>query len=257
MLRSHAVAILSEIRKKVEAGVLSKAEAEKLAVLALQEVKEAEPEQPAPQEPAELDDGQEEPSSESSETDAIDPKSRILAALTKLEQDLAPAFKAFQEEITALLKETKDAAVPLGEFTIGAEELNAKVAIAQKDQKSVVCTYNFKQDWTVEELELPLPVVANTNEDACHLGLRRELLAVAEDILDNTQSSLSWNRYSIPRDKLTSLAKTAKEVSDRRVLEATSKLSPHASLKVWENWALATVTQILGSDYIKAEGPRV
>lgn len=253
MLRSHTVAFLSELRKKVEAGVITKSEAVKLAVLALQEVQEAEPDEPAvsqEEQPSEEKQAQEQPS----EVEPIDPKSRILASLTKLEQALAPAFKSFQEEINALLKETKDAAVPLGEFTIGAEELNAKVAIAQKDQKSVVCTYNFKQDWTVEELDLPAPVTASVTEDACHLGLRRELLAVAEDILDHSQSSLSWSRYSIPREKLTSLSKNAKDVSDRRVIEATSKLSPQSSLKVWENWALSTVTQILGSDYIKAKG---
>lgn len=250
MQRAHTLAFLSELRKKVEAGSISKKDAERLAVIALQEVAEAPAEEPE-QAPEAEEQAEEEAAPAPEEADPIDPKSRILAALTKLEQDLSPAFKAFQDEINALLMETKGAAVPLGEFTIGAEELNAKVAIAQKDQASVICTYNLKQDWTVGDLELPAPVVASVSEDACHLGLRRELLTIAEEVLDHAGSALAWNRYELPREKIVSLAKAAKDVSDLRVLEVTSSLSPTKAQKTWENWALGAVTQILGSDYVK------
>jgi hypothetical protein len=178
----------------------------------------------------------------------------ILAALTKFEQAISPAFKAFQEEINKLLHETANAAVPVGDFSIDAEELNAKVTIAQKDKNTIICTYRLKNDWSVSGVDLSGSVTAESEEEgACHLGLRRELLAVAEEILDHAQSSLAWGRYRLPKETLESIKGSAKKAKDLRVLEAAEDTAKTVSAKSWEKWALATVTQLLGSDYVQGK----
>jgi len=257
--QNQTVAFLTELRKKVVAGSISKDEAARLAVLALQEVAESEPEAPADEaeqavEEEQVDEAKEAEPKVAPTPAPIEPKSVILAALTKFEQAISPAFKVFQEEINTLLKSTANAAVPVGDFSIDAEELNAKVTIAQKDKNTIVCTYRLKNDWSVTGVELANPVTAANEEGACHLGLRMELLAVAEEVLNNSRSNMSWNRYRVPVKDLEKIRSEAATVKDQRVMEATANTLRSSSMKSWENWALATLTQLLGSDYVAAEG---
>lgn len=259
-MANQTIVFLSELRKKVEAGLISKLEAEKLAVAALQEVAEAEPEAPAEPSEKEPKAAKEEAPEVANEdvsatppAPSVEPKSVILAALTKFEQAISPAFKAFQEEINKLLKETANAAVPIGDFSIDAEELNAKVTIAQKDKNALVCTYRLKNDWQVDGVDLS-EVTANFEESSCHLGIRRDLLAVAEEILAHSQSNEAWRKYEIPREDLQKIRQKAQASHDARVLEATENTLRTSTAKSWQGWALATLTQLLGSDYVKEEG---
>lgn len=233
----ETLALLTEIRKKVIAGTLSRAEANQLAVLALQEVIESIPEAPAPapaEEPA--------PAPAAPAPAPVEPKSVILAALTKFEQTISPAWKTFQNEINAVLMETSSAAVPLGDFSIDAAEMNAKVTIAQQDTNTLLCTYRMKNDWPVSGIELANPITAET---ACHLGLRQQLLAVAGEVLSKSRSTSSQGPI------IEKIRSEACSVNDLRVIEATAQTP--STPKGWENWALGTLTLLLGSDYL-AEG---
>jgi len=245
--------LLRELTVKVKNGSMSKDEATKRAILALQEVAEK-PLEPAASESA--DPAPEtDPTPPPAPAPAIDPKTRILSLLTRFEESIQSSLKKLEAEITGIIKETEGAAVPLGDFTIGNDlthktgnNASAKVTIAvgEKPAQAQV-TYLLKKSWTIDGMNLPVTAAA---PKACNLPLRHELLALCSDIRENTDSELAWKRSKkLPLEQLSRIENLAKTSGDSRVAEILDGKPSDALADSWKKWSVAGQVYLLGSDW--------
>ena len=246
---------LRELTVKVKNGAMSKSDAKRLAILALQEVaeKEMEPavsegegEAPAPQE-------EKKPAPQVS---AIDPKTRILSLLTQFEEAIQGSLKKIEHDITGIVQETEGAAVPLGDFTIGNDlhhkfggSASAKITIEAGDKPAqVLITYTLKKAWNVDGINLP--VQASTNQKACHLPLRNDLLVLCADVKEGTGSELAWKRSKkLPLEQLAHIESIAKASGDSKVVEIVEGKPSDALAESWRKWAVAGQAYLLGADW--------
>lgn len=243
---------LRELTVKVNNGSMSKSEAKRRAILALQEVAELEPEvaesegeeEAAPPTPAAPP-----PAS------AIDPKTRLLSLLTRFEETIQMSLKKLESEVTNIVKDTEGAAVPLGDFTIGNDlhhkggnSASAKITIAAGDKPAQAqVTYTLRKDWTIDGINLP---VQASVPKSCNLPLRHELLALCSDVKEGTGSELAWKRNKkLPLEQLSHLESIAKASGDSRVAEILDGKPSDALADSWKKWAVAGQIYLLGSDY--------
>ena len=241
---------LRELTVKVKNGAMSKEEATKKAILALQEVAEKDVE-PITSE------GEDAPAADPTPAPApaVDPKTRILSLLTKFEEAIQSYLKKLENELTNIVKETEGAAVPLGDFTIGNDathktgnNASAKITIAAGDKPAQAqVTYLLKKSWTIDNMNLP---VTASVPASCNLPLRQELLALCSDVREGTGSELAWKRSKkLPLEQLTRLESLAKASGDSRVAEILENKPADALADNWKKWAVAGQVYLLGSDY--------
>jgi len=236
---------LRGLTTKVKNGALSKSEAKRLAVQALEEVDEAEDKE---------DDAgnvQEQPEEKQAPVaPAVDPKTRILSLLTQFEEAIQGSLKKIEHDITGIVNETEGAAVPLGDFTIGNDPgeqggSSAKITIeAGAKPAQVLITYNLKKSWNVDGVNLPVEA------SACHLPLRQDLLAACTEIRECTGSELSWKRSKrAPLEQLQRLESLAKASGDGKVREIVGGRPSDDLAGSWRKWASAGQAYLLGSDW--------
>jgi hypothetical protein len=241
---------LRGLTTQVKNGSLTKEEAKKIAVMALQEVaeKEIEPEVAESEEEAPVEAPAPTPP-------AIDPKTKILSLLTRFEETVQVSLKKLETEITNIVKETEGAAVPLGDFTIGNDathktgnNASAKITIAAGDKPAQAqVTYLLKKSWTVDGINLP---VTASVTPACNLPLRHELLMLCADVREGTGSELAWKRNKkLPLEQLSHLESLAKASGDNRVAEILEGKPSDALADSWKKWATAGQVYLLGSDW--------
>lgn len=252
-----------ELQKKVEAKVVTPAEAERLAILALEEVmpgdnwaEAADEEDGTPAEDA-GDSAADEDSDPAPAGSAVDPKSELLAALTAYNGATGTAWKTFKQKVESVVRGTSGNAVPIGKYTLGAGETNSTLDIQQKDQASLDLSFFFKQDWTVGGLVLPpptaQPVESSAKESACHLPLRKRLLALAEKLAEASSAELTWRSAKLPIRDLADMERIARQEKDLRVLSAVTAAPNSEKAKDWSDWSLKAQIYLLGGDYVKTE----
>lgn len=240
--------LLRELTIKVRNGVLSSAEAEKHAIQALQEVEETPqedtetPQQAAP-EPAPSGGGS-----------AVDPKTRLLSLLTKLEESIQSQIKKFEKDISDLLKETAGAAVPIGDFSIGSDISSAKLTVESGEKPAQAkVSYMLKRDWTVDGIQMP--VTANLKPRACNIPLRQDVLSLCTDIRENTSSELAWKKgKKLPLERVAALELIAHETGDYRVSEILAERPSDALAENWKKWAVAGQVYLMGTDFSEGRG---
>lgn len=246
---AQAVEILRELTTKVKNGVISSAEAEKRAILALQEVDETPAEEP------EIEDAPaDEPKEAAPSSSAVDPKTRILSLLTRLEETIQSQLKKLEKDVTDLLKETAGAAVPLGDFSIGSDITSARLTIeAGEKPAQAKVSYNLKRDWAVDGVQLP--VTGSYAQKSCNIPLRQDVLSLCADIRENTGSELAWKRgKKIPLEQVLRFESVAQETGDCRVKEIMENRPSDALAESWKNWAVAGQVYLLGTDYAECKG---
>jgi len=243
---------LRDLTVKVKNGSMSKEEAKKKAVIALQEVaeKDIEPASAtsADEAPAPAKDAPPPPP-------AVDPKTRVLSLLTQFEEAIQGSLKKLEHDITGIIQETEGAAVPIGDFTIGNEtskttggSASAKITIeAGEKQGQALITYTLRKDWTVDNINLP---VQASVPKSCHLPLRHELLQLCADVKEGCGSELSWKRAKkLPLESLAHIETLAKTSGDAKVLEIVEGKPSDAMAESWKKWAVAGQVYLLGTDY--------
>lgn len=245
-------ALLRELSLKVKAGIMSKDEAAKLAVLAVEEVAPT-PSQaadaPPPPPPAE----EKAPAPEAG-APTLDPKNQLIGLLTSLEKAFGAAWKEFQTKVTEVIKGTEGAAVPLGDFEIDVADHNVKLQVDQIDQANVKCRYTTRRDWKVGGLKMEYSRMKSESsvEPSCHLPLRRDIVAITEEILENTDSALAWRKYRLPVTAILNARHGAARENDKRLVSILASIptgDDTNSAQAWQVWANAAQVMLLGSDY--------
>jgi hypothetical protein len=242
---------LRGLTTQVKNGSLTKEEAKKKAIKALQEVaeKEIEPEVAESEEEAPVEQAP------APTPPSVDPKTKILSLLTRFEETVQVSLKKLETEITNIVKETEGAAVPLGDFTIGNDathktgnNASAKITIAAGEKPAQAqVTYLLKKSWTVDGINLP---VTASVTPACNLPLRHELLMLCADVREGTGSELAWKRNKkLPLEQLSHLESLAKASGDSRVAEILEGKPSDALADSWKKWATAGQVYLLGSDW--------
>lgn len=246
----ETAAYLRNLTTQVQNGLLSKSEAKRRAIQALNEVAEAEPDDATPA-PSEETKSEEKPV-EKKVAPAIDPKTRILSLLTRFEESIQGSLKKLEQDVTSIIKETSGDAVPLGDFNIGNDiegglSNDTKLVIETGDKPAqVLITYNLKKAWNVEDMMLPVQACAST----CHLPLRQELLALCTEIRDESDSELSWKRSKKESfHNLNHIETLAKTSGDKKVLEILDGKPADELADNWMMWATASQAYLLGSDW--------
>lgn len=249
-------ALLRSLTVQMQNKSLSKSEAKRLAILALQEVVENE----EAEEPQTADNLTETQEPEATEEDpaprpasAVDPKTKLLSLMTRLQETIQSQLKKLESEVTTILKETEGAAVPVGDFSIGSDESSAKVTIEQGDQPAEAkVSYTLKREWTVADVQMP---VTGSALKSCNLPLRRELLELCAEVGEHTSSELAWKRkQKETKDSLTRLESIAKSSGDFRANEIIANTPLCGQAEGWKNWSQAGQVFLLGSDYTDGKG---
>ena len=257
--KAEIAARLKDITAKVQAGVLEKEEAFRLATLALQEVAPSGSLGEGETEVETKGEDQAAPPVENKEKPLpVDPKSRILALLTQLDSGYQSAWKRFESAINSLFAETAGAATPVGDYSIGSDEGGAGRSKSNQHQHRLAIepgenpneakvTYSQKKEWRVPNVTIP---VTGCVEPTCNISLRKELLAVAEDIQDaTTEGELSWRRTRMPLDKFAKIESKAKETNDVRVMDILTNRPKDLTCTSWNKWSVASHVYLLGGDY--------
>ena len=252
-----------ELEKKVQAKIVTQAEAERLAILALEEVMPGENWAEADDEETDEDMAGDQDAEDEGAADpapagsAVDPKSELLGALTAFNGATAGAWRTFKQKVESVIRGTSGNAVPIGKYTLGAGETNSNLDIQQKDQASLELSFYFKQDWNVGGLVLPPPTVQPTEgsvkESACHLPLRKRLLALAETLAEASSAELTWRSAKLPMRELADMERIARQEKDLRVLSAVSAAPNSEKAADWSSWAIKAQVYLLGGDYVKTE----
>lgn len=252
--------IVRILKTKVEAGQIDRGTAEHLAVLALQEVQIAD-------EVAEGDttnEGEEDLIAPDSEEDkpaplppSMDPSAQILIAVNEFDQATASIWTGTKAKIENTLKGVQGEAFPLGTFSstskTGEKGNSTQVTIQKGNANTVEISFKYGRDWNLTNVTPPETVAASVVEEpACHLGLRKELLALAQDISDISDSELIWNRSRLPEGTLAYLTNESAKVKDERVVAAVRSVPEGLDRNAWRKWSIAAQVYMLGSDY--AEG---
>jgi len=248
MVKADALQLfIRKLTDEVTAGTISKEEASRLALAALSEVQTTEPEPASAAEPVPA------PAAPAPAAPApADTKTHILGLLTQFEQAVATTWDSFQQQVTQALQ---NGAASLGNLSIDAGDASAKLRLEQKGQGAAHVIYTMKKEWTVDGLTLPAATLASVDPTACHLPIRRSILAVADDVLDMTSSELAWQRSKLPITSIFKMRETAVKEQDRRaasVLGGIPEGSGIASRDDWRRWAVASQVFLVGSDFADA-----
>lgn len=256
MVRTSAATaeFLRELTMKVKNGSMSKDDARRKAILALQEVaeKELEPEASEGDDAAAVEPAAKE---ETPTPPAIDPKTQILSLLTRFEEMVQSSLKKLEMDITNIVKSTEGAAVPIGDFTIGNDathksgnNASAKITIEAGDKPAQAqVTYLMKKSWTVDGVTMPVTASA---QKSCNLPLRQDLLMLCADVRESTGSELSWKRSKkLPLEQIAHLENVAMASGDSRVTEVLNGKPTDALAESWKRWAIAGQVYLLGTDY--------
>jgi hypothetical protein len=106
--------------------------------------------------------------------------------------------------------------------------------------------------WTLDGVTPETPVAASV-EDVCHLGLRKDVVGLSEDILDRTASELAWKKSGVPFEEINQVSEAAAREKDQRVTEIC-KGKPHRTDRAsWHRWSIAAQAYLLGNDYSKGK----
>jgi hypothetical protein len=250
--------LLRLLKNKVQAGTLDPETAENLAVLAIQEVKVADEESQAkdttelPPEDAPQEEPQ--PPAAPAPSSAIDPSAQLLALINKFDMSTAQLWNGIKAEVEGILKGVEGAAFPLGDFAsksnTAAKGNSTKLTIKKGDKTNTVAVnFAFDRMWDIEGLNPPAVEAAVKVEPTCHLGLRKELLALAQDVVDMTDSELVWKRSKVPEKTLAFLTAGSAKENDARVAEAVKNCPANTERAEWRKWSLAAQVYVLGTDY--------
>lgn len=261
---------LRELNVKVRNGMMKKEDAIKLAVQAVSEVTQKEPEKPAPPAPAPKKEPVK-PIKHAGIT-PVDAKNKIMALLGELDQTFAHAWTDFQEKITAIVRETEGGVIPVGDYNLGitkgghqampwhSKDVTVKFSISAADQTTLSCLFTTKREWIITDVQgLPMaeqPKIMASVEPTCHIPLRKDVLALTEEIMENCESELAWRKFKVPVNALFSAKKDAESVNDPRLQQALAA-TPFENLTAkdqWASWATDAQVKILGGDYLDTEG---
>lgn len=251
-MKEKTATFLRELTIKVKNGSITAAEAEKLAVLALEEVKEKDPVEDTP--PADDTPPEEEATPSIPVSAPVDPKNRITTSLSKFDNTIAVAWKTLETEISSLLSETEGAAVPMGDFIVKNmhqqdQESSSKITIeAGEGVGQAQCIFTLRREWKVSGVKLPV-AAGVAREKTCSLPLRLNILSLAESIKDKASSELSWRSSKLPLSDLNQLEATALEVNDMRSYETLKGRPSDIYLDSWKKWAITAQVYLVGSDY--------
>ena len=245
-------ALLRELSLKVKAGIMTKEEAAKLAVVAVEEVAPTPAPVKAEDAPAPVEPAEEAPVPTSAPT--LDPKNQLIGLLTSLEKAFGAAWKEFQTKVTDVIKGTEGAAVPLGDFEIDVADHNVKLQVDQLDQANVKCRYTTRRDWKVGGLKMEYSRMKTEGsvQPSCHLPLRRDIVAITEEILENTDSALAWRKYRLPVTAILNARHGAARENDARLVSILASIPTGDdvnSAQAWQVWANAAQVMLIGSDY--------
>lgn len=258
--KQEVQAFLRELGIKVKNGAISKDEATKLAVLAVSEVAPTQPEPPAKEGKA-ADEQTEKPEAKPAakpQQPSVDPKNQLVTLLNALEQSFGASIQEFQKKVDAIIRGTEGAAVPLGDYTIskGARlDDNVKLSVNQVDQSNVEVTYTTRRKWKLGGLTLPAGGAEKAEasvEPSCHLPLRKEVLAIADDIIEHSDSTLSWKRFKLPVTAILNARDGANKENDTRLGEILGSIpsgDDFQTAAAWNTWANAVQVMLLGNDY--------
>lgn len=255
--------IVQLLRKKVEAGTLDKETAERLAVLALQEVQVADDvsegadtsDEGQGEEEMSDEGGGDEPAPADPTPTAVDPSAQILALVNQFDQGTASLWTSVKAKIEDVLKGAAGASFPLGSFSnsakTGAKGNTTSISIDKGDNgSSVDVSFRFTREWNVPGITPPETVAAKTSDEpTCHLGLRKELLSLAQDLTDMTDSELTWKRCRFPEKTIAFISSESAKAGDPRVVEAVKALPESQDRHEWRKWSLTAQVYVLGTDY--------
>jgi hypothetical protein len=250
-MNTKTAALLRELTIKVKNGSITTAEAEKLAVLALEEVKETPVEDTPPMEDTEPEAP---PVDDTPPVSAVDPKNRLTASLSKFENSIAVAWKSLESEVTSILKETEGAAVPTGDFIVKNthqqdQESSSKLTVEPAEGSSQIqCIFTLRKTWKLVGIKLPVSAGVS-REKACSLPLRLSILSLAESVKDKASSELSWRTSKLPLSEFNQLEASAMEVNDMRAYEVLKSRPSDIYLNSWKKWAVSAQVYLIGSDY--------
>jgi hypothetical protein len=253
--------LLRGLTIQMQNKTLSKSEAKRLAIMALQEVVESEGEEPQVEENIEDTPQEETPQEETPEEEkptqrpasAVDPKTKLLTLMTRLQETVQASLKKLENEVTLILKETAGAAVPLGDFSIGNDDSSAKVTIEQGENPAEAkVSYTLKREWAVPDVQMP---ITGSAPRSCNLPLRHEVLELCGEVSEHTGSELAWKRKQKETgDQITRLETLAKSTGDYRVTDVLKNRPEGNQAENWKKWAQAGQVFLLGSDYVDGKG---
>lgn len=256
-----ALNIIKRLNLNVRNGLMSKEEAKKLAVIAVQEIIPAEEANAQDAQDAITEPPKEEPKKEENKPFVGDPKTTILSMLTKLDESIANAWVEFQAGLNNILLGTEGQAFPIGDFDVNANKSkrgtktahSSKVNIKVADDKpnTVVVTFDLTRTWDVDGVNPPAKVVSAAQEETCHLGLRKDVVGISEDVMDN--SELTWSRSGAPLEAVARVLSIAKKENDTKVVEILESKPAKNDLTTWKNWAISAQAYLLGKDFSEAK----
>ena len=186
-------------------------------------------------------------------TSAIDPSSQLLALINQFDQGTASLWTSIKSKIEDVLKGVEGAAFPLGDFSSNASTAakgnKTKLSVTKGDNNtSVDVNFQFGRQWNIAGLNPPEQAEASV-EDTCHLGLRKELLALAQDVTDLTDSEMGWRRGRFPEKTVVMLTEAASKENDVRVANVMKECPAELNRTDWRKWSLAAQVYVLGNDY--------
>jgi len=245
--------IIALLKAKVQAGTLDKDTAERLSALAVQEVVPLDQTaaEEAPVEEAPVEDAPVEPTAP---VGSLDPSSDIMKLIADFDSTVGPAWTKLQAGLNELLKGVEGAAFPLGDFSSKSNTVSkgntTKLTVKKVAGKASTAEldFSFDRSWELEGVKMPTSVQAEV-EPACHLGLRKDLLALSQDVIDMTESELSWQRARVPEKTVSFLTKASAKENDKRVFEIMKECPNDRDLAGWRKWSVAAQVFLLGSDY--------
>jgi hypothetical protein len=185
----------------------------------------------------------------------IDPKTSILSSLTKFERAITNAWNVMQSELNKIMQDTTGAAFPLGSYDLTAENNSAKLSIkpAEGKQNAVEVAYSLDRTWTLDGVTPAETTVSASVEDVCHLGLRKDVVGLSEDILDRTASEIAWKKSGVPFDAIEQVSVAASKENDPRVTEIVNGKPSKTDKDSWRKWSVAAQAYLLGNDYSKGK----
>lgn len=252
-----ALNLIRNLNIKVRDGRLDRAEAEKLALAALQEV----PTETTP-EAANAADMQPAPEPEAKPTKptpAADPKTALLSRIADFNKAIEAEWASLQKDITSVISASAGEAFPIGDMKLDADKNVSKLNIGKSEkQGAVTVKFSMDREWDVQGVDAPAPIEATASKDAtCHLNLRKEIIALTDLVADATSSASVWRRFDFPTKDFDRVTKLSASAGDERV---TTILSGKPSVKdgqdAWRQWSIAAQVYLLGPDYTEAKSFR-
>lgn len=250
-----ALDLIRNLNVKVREGRLSRGEAEKLAIAALQEVPDVEPD--AAQAADEETPAVPEPTEEVAPTPAVDPKTAIMSRIADLHKAIESQWASFQQDISEMISGSAGEAFPLGDMKLNADKITSKIHVEKSDkQGAVTVKFSMDREWDVDGVNAPGPVEASVDA-TCHLNLRKEIVALTDMVVEATVSSTMWKRFNFPTKDFERVSKTTASAGDERantIMKARPELKDGPD--AWRQWGIAAQVYLLGPDYADAKSFR-